>query len=118
SESWNQGDRRGIWVDFNLDGRVDLVVDNSGFPPYSRLVFFEQDETRAFFNVASQMGVDIVNPTGTITLDLNQDGRPDFITSQNNVRRAEIPPRLYVFENQLQTKGRAVKVHLSGSKSN
>jgi hypothetical protein len=119
SESWNQGDRRGVWLDYNLDGRIDLLVDNSGFPPYSRLVLFEQDETRAFFNVASQVGIDVVNPTGTITVDLNQDGRLDIITSQNNIRRAEIPPRLYVFENQTNVSGRkAVKVNLSGIKSN
>lgn len=119
SEAWNQGDRRGVWVDYNLDGRIDLLVDNSGFPPYSRLVMFEQDESRAFINVASQLGIDIVNPTGTITLDLNQDGWPDIITSQNNIRRADIPPRLYVFENQQKLSGRrAVRVHLNGIKSN
>lgn len=119
SESWNQGDRRGVWLDYNLDGRIDLLVDNSGFPPYSRLVLFEQDETRAFVNVASQVGIDVVNPTGTIVMDLNLDGRADIITSQNNIRRAEIKPRLYVFENQTQTTGRkAVKVNLSGVKSN
>jgi hypothetical protein len=87
SESWNQGDRRGIWTDYNLDGRVDILVDNSGFPPYSRLVLFEQDETHAFFNVASQSGIDIVNPTGTIQIDINKDGRPDFLTSQNSIRK-------------------------------
>lgn len=119
SESWNQGDRRGIWVDYNIDGRIDLVVDNSGFPPYSRLVLFEQDETRAFMNVAGQAGIDMVNPTGTITIDLNQDGLPDLITSQNKVRRADIEERLYVFENVVPREGRrSVKVHLHGIKSN
>jgi hypothetical protein len=118
SESWNQGDRRGVWTDFNLDGRVDLIVDNSGFPPHSRLVVFEQDESHAFINTSSQLGVDIVNPTGTIILDVNRDGLPDILTSQNNVRRADISPRLYLFENHTPTEGRSVKVHLSGVKSN
>jgi hypothetical protein len=119
SESWNQGDRRGVWLDYNLDGRNDLVVDNSGFPPYSRLVLFEQDETRAFSNVSGQLGIDIVNPTGTITMDINQDGLPDLITSQNSIRRSDIPPRLYVFENQSRIPGRkAIKVYLKGVKSN
>lgn len=119
SESWNQGDRRGVWVDYNIDGRPDIIVDNSGFPPYSRLVLFEQDETRAFINVASQSGIDIVNPTGTITLDVNRDGLPDIITSQNNIRRAEIPPRLYLFQNNGKYPGRkSIKVHLHGIKSN
>ena len=119
SESWNQGDRRGVWVDYNLDGKIDILVDNSGFPPYSRLVMFEQDETRAFMNVGPQLGIDIVNPVGTIVLDVNRDGLPDILTGQNNIRRSEIPARLYLFENRLKTPGRrAVKVHLNGIKSN
>lgn len=119
SEAWNQGDRRGVWVDYNVDGKIDLLVDNSGFPPYSRLVLFEQDETRAFLNVASQAGIDVVNPTGTITMDLNQDGLPDIITSQNKIRKADIAERLYVFENTLKRDGRkSIKVNLHGIKSN
>lgn len=119
SESWNQGDRRGVWLDYNLDGRADILVDNSGFPPYSRLVMFEQDETRAFLNVGSQLGIDIVNPTGTIVLDVNKDGLPDILTSQNNIRRADISPRLYLFQNKNKVTGRkSVKVYLHGIKSN
>ena len=119
SESWNQGDRRGVWLDYNLDGKIDIIVDNSGFPPYSRLVLFEQDENHAFLNVAPQLGIDVVNPTGTITLDFNRDGKPDILTSQNNVRKSDILPRLYFFENNVKATGRkALKVHLNGVKSN
>ncbi len=119
SEAWNQGDRRALWIDYNIDGKVDLVVDNSGFPPYSRLVLFEQDESRAFMNVGSQAGIDMVNPTGTISIDLNQDGLPDLITSQNKVRKADIAERLYVFENHVERNGRrSIKVNLHGIKSN
>jgi hypothetical protein len=119
SESWNQGDRRGVWVDYNNDGRIDLLVDNSGFPPFSRLVMFEQDEMKAFVNVSSQLGIDIVNPTGTITLDVNRDGLMDIITFQNNIRKSEILPRLYLFQNNQKLVGkRAIKVNLDGIKSN
>jgi hypothetical protein len=119
SEAWNQGDRRAVWLDYNIDGKIDILVDNSGFPPYSRLVLFEQDETRAFVNVASPAGIDVVNPTGTISIDLNQDGLPDLITSQNKIRKADIAERLYVFENHVERNGnRSIKVHLHGIKSN
>jgi hypothetical protein len=119
SESWNQGDKRGVWTDYNLDGRIDLVVDNSGFPPHSRLVMFEQDESHAFVNLAGQLGIDVVNPIGTISVDVNHDGLPDLITSQNNIRHSDIPPRLYLFENQNKIPGRkSLKVYLQGIKSN
>jgi hypothetical protein len=119
SSKWNQGDRRGIWVDYNLDGRIDILVENSGFPPNSRLVLFEQDEVHSFVNMAPQLGLDIVNPMASVVLDLNDDGRPDIITSQNNIRRSDIAPRMYVFENQVSVSGkRSIKVHLHGVKSN
>lgn len=119
SESWNQGDRRGVWVDINNDGRVDLLVDNSGFPPHSRLVLFEQDETNAFVNKAVEYGIDFVNPMGTIVLDLNKDGRMDIISAQNNIRRADLSPRLYVFENNIPSNGhKSIRIHLDGTRSN
>ena len=52
-------------------------------------------------------------------IDLNKDGLPDIITGQNNIRKNEIKPRLYVFENQNRVSGRrSLKVHLGGIKSN
>lgn len=118
AENWNQGDKRALWADLNLDGLVDLVVDNSGFPPHSRLVSFMQDETRAFTNVAQQWGLDVVNPTGTILVDLNQDGKLDMITGQTNIREASIKNRIYVLENHLTTSGRGRTFFLSGKKGN
>lgn len=119
AENWNQGDKRAQWADMNLDGLVDLVVDNSGFPPHSRLVLFAQDETRAFVNVAHQWGVDVVNPTGTVVADFNADGKLDVLTGQSNIRKAAIKNRLYVLENHLQTTGRrAFTFHLEGDGAN
>lgn len=118
-ENWNQGDRRGTWVDMNLDGHVDLLVDNSGFPPHSRLVLFEQHKDHSFSNTASALGIDIVNPIGTIVLDVNHDGRMDILTAQNNIRSAEIKPRLYLFVNHQKSPGRkSIRVHLGGNKAN
>lgn len=119
SESWNQGDRRGVWFDYNLDGRVDLLVDNSGFPPFSRLVLFQQDETAAFNNVATQLGIDTVNPIGTVVLDINKDHVPDILTGQNNIRKSEIMPRLYLFKNNTPARDKKIiKIHLHGIYSN
>jgi hypothetical protein len=117
-ENWNQGDKRALWADMNLDGRVDLVVDNSGFPPNSRLVLFAQDETRSFVNVAHQWGADVVNPTGTVLGDFNRDGKLDILTAQTNIRNANMKNRLYLLENDLSTTGRSVRFYLEGKVAN
>jgi hypothetical protein len=118
-ENWNQGDKRAQWADVNLDGLVDLVVDNSGFPPHSRLVIFAQDETRAFTNVAHQWGVDVVNPTGTLVYDFNGDGKLDILTGQSNIRKASIKNRLYLLENALSLPGRrSMTFYLEGKEAN
>ncbi len=119
ADNWNQGDKRAQWADMNLDGMVDLVVDNSGFPPLSRLVLFAQDETRAFVNVGHQWGVDVVNPTGTVVADFNGDGKLDLLTGQSNIRKAAIKNRIYLLENNLQlTDRRSMVFHLEGEGAN
>lgn len=119
AEKWSEGDRRGVWLDYNLDGRPDLIIDNSGFPPDSRLVFFEQQKDHAYDDKAMQMGVDIINPSGTVSLDINHDGIMDFITGQSNTRAGDLKNHLYVFENQTkrQKKG-SIRFHLRGKRSN
>ncbi len=117
--TWNQGDRRAVWVDINFDHNTDLLVENSGFPPKSRLVAFDQDESHAFADLAKDMGIDIVNPSGIATGDFNRDGRPDIFVGQVSIRNADIDPKLYVFENQYPWNGkRVVKIKLRGSKAN
>ena len=118
-ESWSQGDRRGVWFDYNNDGFLDLLVDNSGFPPLSRLVLFEQDRDHSYENRADKLGIDIVNPTGSVVLDINRDGRLDLLTGQDKVRDDRIQPRLYLFENSFERKGRrSLRFFLRGNKSN
>lgn len=117
--NWSEGDRRGVWIDYNLDGLNDLIVANSGFPPSSRLIFFEQQPDHAYEDKAHDFGVNLMNPSGIVTIDLNGDGVMDFISGQSKVRAGGIDTRLYVFENQTKREGRgSMRFHLQGKKSN
>lgn len=116
---WSEGQRRGVWIDYNLDGLIDLMVDNSGFPPDSRLVFFEQQKDHEYIDKAKDLGVNLLNPSGTVTIDLNGDGVMDFIGGQSKIRAGDVDNRIYVFENQTKREGRgSVRFHLQGKNAN
>jgi hypothetical protein len=116
---WSEGDRRGVWIDYNLDGLSDLIIDNSGFPPESRLIFFEQSKDHAYDDKSKILGVNILNPSGTVTIDVNHDGVMDFITGQSKTRAGDVTNRIYVFENQTKRENRgSVRFHLQGKNSN
>ncbi len=118
-QTQTQSDRRGVFVDLDRDGLIDVLVDYSGFPPESRLISFIQAPDHSFNDKSQEFGVNIVNPTGTVTLDLNQDGRMDFLTGQTSVRDARIKSRLYYFENQIPFAGkRSLRFHLKGEEAN
>jgi enediyne biosynthesis protein E4 len=117
--NWNRGDKRAIWFDYNNDGRMDLLVMNSGFPPHSRLVLFEQEENHDFIDVAKNKGLDILNPQGTVIIDVNRDGQMDILTSQSNIRDADIKRRIYLFVNNNQkNEDRSLRLFPRGIEAN
>jgi enediyne biosynthesis protein E4 len=119
AESSSQGHRRGLWVDLNSDGLLDLVVENSGFPPHSRAIVFIQESNHAFVDKSRELGLDVLNPSGTVSADVNQDGKIDLIMGQSNIRDSKLIPRLYLFENQMISQHeKNIKIYLQGKYSN
>jgi len=117
--NWHQADRRAIWADMNNDGLLDLLVDNSGYPPYTNLVYFEQHPDHSFSNMAKEYGLNIMNPISTVVLDVNRDGKLDILTSQSTIRDDAIAPRMHLFENNLDMNGnKSLRFYLRGKKSN
>lgn len=115
----SQADRRAFWKDINGDSLLDLVVVNSGFPPHTRLIYFEQNSDHSFVNKAREYSLDVLNPSGAVSLDLNQDGRLDMIVGQSSLRMSGRKVKLYVFENQIPKKKRQdVQVYLHAKNAN
>ena len=114
-----EGNRRGIFVDLDIDGHIDLLVDNSGFPPDSRFIFFQQQSDHSFVDKAEDYGIDILNPAGTILLDINRDGRMDLLMGQTSLRDATIPGHLFLMVNHIpRKKNRSLRFFLRGKDSN
>lgn len=116
--NWNEGDRRGLWLDYNNDGLKDLLVDNSGFPPNSKLILFEQEKNHAFYDIAPEVGVNLLNPIGSITLDVNNDGRQDILTGQSSLRLGSAKTKTYLFQNIKKWENKSIRFYLKGLKSN
>jgi hypothetical protein len=112
----NRADRRGYFIDFNNDSLADLLIEDSGFPPHSRLYLLKQK--KKFINVSKVSGLDLVNPSGTILVDINRDGKTDVITGQIKIRDPRIKPRVYLLINQSQNANRSIRIFLRGKKSN
>ena len=104
-------------IDFDNDGDVDLLFENSGFPPRSRLMLFE-NINGTFKNVSEISGVDIINPSGTISYDINHDGLPDILIGQSTIRMENLEGNVGVFENKLKTPNNSVKLYFWGLQSN
>ncbi|MBT4792776.1 MAG: CRTAC1 family protein [Halobacteriovoraceae bacterium] len=117
--NWHQADRRAIWLDYNNDGLLDLIVDNSGYPPHTRLILFEQLADHSFVNKSKELGIDIINPISTVIADFNRDGKMDILTSQSKIRDETLESRVYLFENNLElAKKKSIRFYLRGKKSN
>lgn len=116
---WVERDERGLWIDYNVDGLQDLLVLNSGFPPQTRLVLFNQKSDHEYVDVASELGIDIANPSGAVTVDINRDGLMDVIVGQSTLRSKDSKGRLYVFLNQFKRNRESTfRFHLQGREAN
>lgn len=114
-QDWSQSDRRAVVLDYNSDGLEDLLVENTGFPPHTRMVLFKQEENHAYEEVSKEVGVDLLNPSGVVRIDLNRDGFWDLISGQTKIRDSRIKTKIYVFENQTERKGqKSIKFLLQG----
>ena len=88
-----------IDVDIDNDGDLDLLLENSGHPPYSRLLLFENDGGK-FKNISNHSGVNFSNPSGVITADLNEDGHLDVLSGQSKVRGLKLSGEIKIFLNK------------------
>ncbi len=122
--NWTQADQRAIWFDYNNDGLVDLLIENTGYPPLTRTILFEQLSDHELIEVSSKAGIDFVNPVGSAIFDYNNDGLMDLIISQSNIRDTRIKSKIRVFKNNLNAirpeseKNNFLKIKLIGKKSN
>lgn len=117
--SSDQYDRNGIWLDYNQDGLLDLLIENSDLASSNKLVLLEQQTDNTFIDKAKELNLEITNPKGTISLDINRDGKVDILTTVNVFQNGKKESKLLLLINQNKThRSKLFRIFIRGKKSN
>ena len=101
-------------MDLNGDLYPDFVVENSGFPPHTKLEIYLSNNGE----YKKLSGTDIINPSGVVNGDFNGDGRIDLLLGRSGVRMPRNGPNSGVMLlNTIPPKGKSIRFFLKGFKN-
>lgn len=107
-----------IDFDYDNDGDTDLLLENTGYPPFSKLMLFE-NKNGDFFDITNKSGLEHLNPSGTNVIDLDGDGILEIIVGQSQVRAGNLSGNLKIYQ-QISPKKEThrIEIYLQGKQSN
>lgn len=118
----DEGDHGAAFLDFDHDGLLDLVIENSAYVR-SHAWLYRQNADHSFTNVIELSGVSnsLGNSNGLSVDDYDRDGDLDFVTGSVNTGSGLAPggvEQLHLYENQLDGKAAFLYVTLKGTTAN
>ncbi len=121
-EQGNEGDHGAAWIDFDNDGLLDLVIEQSAYPG-NHAYLFHQRPDHSFEDVtkASGMLAAMAMSNGLTVDDIDGDGDLDILMGSveaNGVKPPGGVEHLHVFVNTIGSQQSFLHVTLKGLKSN
>jgi len=109
--NWNQGDLFAELVDFDQDGRLDLLLSSGDYPDNQRLRVYRQQDDGRFVDVTAWSGLENEGSQQISLADIDLDGDMDVMVGQsfNRLGAAQIAgrtPSMKVYLNQCVEKRR------------
>jgi hypothetical protein len=117
--NWNQGDMHVAWLDYDLDGLLDLIVSSSDYPDDQRLRLYRQKEDHSFEEVTAAVGLDWPASNAVSIADFDHDGDPDILAGRSMARltaeqRTALPDEVALWRNDQRTGHHWLAVTLAG----
>lgn len=120
ASGWNEGDLGGALLDFDNDGRLDVLVLSSDYPDTYSLLWHQGPDGQ-FEEVGERGGARVDRAHGATAIDYDRDGDYDLVIGTSLARWAatDDPPRpdaayMYVLRNDVGQGSNRVMVHLEG----
>jgi hypothetical protein len=115
---WNAGDMTGAFLDFDNDGRQDVLIGSSDYPGTRAFLFHQKPDGR-FEEVLPEAGIDHPRSHGIAVADFDGDGDVDVVLGYGT-SRCEYETTCYktnevhVFRNEVGQDGNWLRVRLVG----
>jgi hypothetical protein len=115
---WNAGDMTGTFLDFDSDGRQDILIASSDYPG-TRAALFHQKLDGTFEEVSVADGIDHPRAHGVAIADFDGDGDVDVALGHGLARCSGDPScyktsEVHLFRNQVGQDANWLRVHLAG----
>ena len=121
-EQGNEGDHGVSWLDFDNDGLLDLVIEQSAYPGNHGWLYHQRpDHTFEDVTGASSMRGAMVNSNGLSVDDYDRDGDLDILMGSVNTGSQMAPggvEQVHLYENRVGDRSHFLYVTLAGTTAN
>jgi hypothetical protein len=111
---WNEGDISAAFLDFDSDGRLDILLMDSDYPD-THSWLFRQKPDGTFEEISKAAGIDHDRGQEVTVADFDGDGDLDVVMGQSSARGGPKVPQVYFYENLVGQRANWLKVRLRGS---